>query len=61
MSEENYKFAVAENEARVEASRVATEAREVRRERDEALRALHDMQLEEQTWKQEVAIWKAAV
>ncbi|KAI6030957.1 hypothetical protein F5J12DRAFT_888766 [Pisolithus orientalis] len=36
------------------------ETREARRERDEAIKALHDCKLEEQAWKEEANTWKAA-
>lgn len=35
--------------------------REALRERDDVRKTLHESQLEEQAWKQEVAVWKAKV
>ncbi|KAI6099546.1 hypothetical protein EDD16DRAFT_1717817 [Pisolithus croceorrhizus] len=37
-----------------------TDAREARRERDEAVKALHACRVEEQAWREEANTWKAA-
>jgi hypothetical protein len=51
----------AEDDARVEIARAATETREALQERDQIRNALHESRREEQTWKQEVGGWKSAV
>jgi chromosome segregation ATPase len=57
----NTVLAKVEDEARVEIARAAAETREALRERDDARKILHDCQLEQQVWKQEVVAWKAAI
>ncbi|OJA17197.1 hypothetical protein AZE42_00170 [Rhizopogon vesiculosus] len=57
----NIAFASIQDQARQEVTLASTEGREARRERDEAVKALHDCRLEEQAWRQEAGVWKAAV
>ncbi|KIK95166.1 hypothetical protein PAXRUDRAFT_402114 [Paxillus rubicundulus Ve08.2h10] len=53
-------FTTAQEQARKDVTQAATETREARRERDEAVKALHTCRLAEQAWKQEAGVWKAA-
>ncbi|KAG8214563.1 hypothetical protein J3R82DRAFT_9626 [Butyriboletus roseoflavus] len=53
-------FTTAQDQARKDVTQATTDAREARRERDEAVNALHASRLEEQAWKQEAGVWKAA-
>ncbi|KAN0087535.1 hypothetical protein V8E55_006156 [Tylopilus felleus] len=53
-------FNAAQDQARKDATQATADAREARRERDDAVNALHSSRLEEQAWKQEAAVWKAA-
>ncbi|KAJ8595244.1 hypothetical protein M405DRAFT_878313 [Rhizopogon salebrosus TDB-379] len=57
----NIAFASIQDQARQEVTHASTEGREARRERDEAVKALHECKLEEQAWRQEAGVWKAAV
>ncbi|KAI9573630.1 hypothetical protein HD554DRAFT_2057488 [Boletus coccyginus] len=50
-------FTAAQDQARKDAT---ANAREARRERDDAVHAVHASRLEEQAWKQEAGVWKAA-
>lgn len=54
-------FSAAQDQARKDVTQATADAREARRERDEAVNALHASRLEEQAWKQEAGVWKAAV
>ncbi|KIM61973.1 hypothetical protein SCLCIDRAFT_1215594 [Scleroderma citrinum Foug A] len=50
----------AQDQARKDITQTTADTREARRERDEAIKALHACRLEEQAWKQEASVWKAA-
>ncbi|KAG6327886.1 hypothetical protein ID866_11203, partial [Astraeus odoratus] len=50
----------AQEQARKDITQAAADTRDARRERDEAVQALHASRLEEQAWRQEAAVWKAA-
>ncbi|KAH0832029.1 hypothetical protein J3R83DRAFT_12935 [Lanmaoa asiatica] len=54
-------FTAAQDQARKDLTQATTDAREARRERDEAVNALHASRLEEQAWRQEAGAWKSAV
>ncbi|EGN98334.1 hypothetical protein SERLA73DRAFT_183281 [Serpula lacrymans var. lacrymans S7.3] len=56
----NLAFATVQDQARVEVAKVSTETREARRERDDALKALHASRSDEQVWKEEAGAWKTA-
>ncbi|KAF9241204.1 hypothetical protein BU15DRAFT_87408 [Melanogaster broomeanus] len=53
-------FTAAQEQARKDVIQATTDARDARRERDEAVNALHASRLAEQAWKQEAGVWKAA-
>ncbi|KAG1745944.1 uncharacterized protein EDB91DRAFT_1236246 [Suillus paluster] len=57
----NIAFTSIQDQTRLEVTQASAEAREARRERDEAVKALHELRLEEQAWKQEAGSRKAAV
>ncbi|KAG9315815.1 hypothetical protein JVU11DRAFT_3464 [Chiua virens] len=54
-------FTAAQDQARNDVTQATADAREARRERDEAVNTLHAYRLEEQAWKEESSVWKAAV
>ena len=54
-------LATVEDQARGEVARANDEAAEARNERDDALKALHAMQLEEKEWRRREDGWKAVV
>ncbi|KAH7885297.1 hypothetical protein F5I97DRAFT_1928694 [Phlebopus sp. FC_14] len=56
----NLAFTAAQDQARKDITQATADTREARRERDEAVKALHSCRLEEQAWKQEASVWKAA-
>ncbi|KAL4063306.1 hypothetical protein V8B97DRAFT_1992634 [Scleroderma yunnanense] len=56
----NFAITSAQEQARKDIIQTAADAREARRERDEAIKTLHACRLEEQAWKQEASVWKAA-
>ncbi|KAF8442954.1 hypothetical protein L210DRAFT_3643857 [Boletus edulis BED1] len=56
----NLALTTAQDQARKDVTQATTDVREARRERDDAVNALHASRLEEQAWKQEAAEWKAA-
>ncbi|KAG6377060.1 hypothetical protein JVT61DRAFT_1110 [Boletus reticuloceps] len=57
----NLALTTAQDQARKDVTQATADVREARRERDDAVNALHASRLEEQAWKQEAAIWKATV
>ncbi|KAG2112207.1 uncharacterized protein F5147DRAFT_684272 [Suillus discolor] len=57
----NIAFTNIQDQTRQEVTQASTEAREARRERDEAIKALHELRLEEQAWKQEAGVRQSAV
>ncbi|KAG1855774.1 hypothetical protein C8R48DRAFT_719208 [Suillus tomentosus] len=57
----NIAFTNIQDQTRQEVTQASAEAREARRERDEAIKALHELRLEEQAWKQEAGVRQSAV
>ncbi|CCM04121.1 uncharacterized protein FIBRA_06282 [Fibroporia radiculosa] len=57
----NLALATIEDQARTDVARANAEASDGRRERDEALKALHALRLEEKEWERREEAWKAAV
>ncbi|KAG2364424.1 hypothetical protein BDR07DRAFT_1482538 [Suillus spraguei] len=57
----NIAFTTIQDQTRQEVTQACAEAREARRERDEAIKALHELRLEEQAWKQEAGARQSAV
>ncbi|KAG0701385.1 hypothetical protein DFH29DRAFT_567753 [Suillus ampliporus] len=57
----NIAFTSIQDQTRLEVTQASAEAREARRERDEAVKALHELRLEEQVWKQDSGARKAVV
>ncbi|KAG2071373.1 hypothetical protein BDR04DRAFT_512645 [Suillus decipiens] len=57
----NIAFTTIQDQTRQEVTQACAEAREARRERDEAIKALHELRLEEQAWKQEAGVRQSAV
>lgn len=55
------KLADTEQRATLEVTRTTSETREAQRERDEALTALRNCQMDERSWKEELETCKAAV
>ncbi|KAF7980478.1 hypothetical protein HWV62_37960 [Athelia sp. TMB] len=53
-------FSIADAEARAEIAKANTETRDALRERDDLRKLLHETQLAEKTWKEEISTWKAA-
>ncbi|KIJ64628.1 hypothetical protein HYDPIDRAFT_112011 [Hydnomerulius pinastri MD-312] len=56
----NIALTTAQEQSRKDVTQATTDTREARRERDEAVKALNVCRLEEQAWKQEAGVWKAA-
>lgn len=54
-------MATVEDQAKTDVSRANAEVREARRERDEAVKELHDIELQEKEWQRRVDEWKVAV
>ncbi|KAH9949873.1 hypothetical protein B0H21DRAFT_72395 [Amylocystis lapponica] len=57
----NLALATVEDQARGEVARANAEAADARRERDDALKSLHALQLEEKEWTRRVEGWKAVI
>lgn len=57
----NIAFTNIQDQTRQEVTQASAEAREARRERDEAVKALHELRLAEQAWKQEAGARQSAV
>ncbi|KAG1820709.1 hypothetical protein EV424DRAFT_1402049 [Suillus variegatus] len=57
----NIAFTNIQDQTRQEVTQASAEAREARRERDEAIKALHELRLEEQAWKQEAGVRQSVV
>ncbi|KAG1772410.1 hypothetical protein EDD22DRAFT_433371 [Suillus occidentalis] len=57
----NIAFTSIQDQTRQEVTQASAEAREARRERDEAVKALHELRLAEQAWKQEAGARQSAV
>ncbi|KAG1770876.1 hypothetical protein EV702DRAFT_1138318 [Suillus placidus] len=57
----NIAFTSIQDQSRQEVTQASAETREARRERDEAVKALHELRLEEQVWKQEAGARQSAV
>ncbi|KAG2037842.1 hypothetical protein BDR03DRAFT_956318 [Suillus americanus] len=57
----NIAFTSLQDQTRQEVTQACAEAREARRERDEAVKALNELRIEEQVWKQEAGVRQSAV
>ncbi|KAG2129131.1 hypothetical protein DEU56DRAFT_499236 [Suillus clintonianus] len=57
----NIAFTSIQDQTRLEVTQASAEAREARRERDEAIKALHELRLDEQAWRQEANARQSAV
>ncbi|KAG2124253.1 hypothetical protein BD769DRAFT_1388809 [Suillus cothurnatus] len=57
----NIAFTSIQDQAHQEITQACAEAREARRERDEAVKALHELGIEEQAWKQEGGARQSAI
>ncbi|KAG2034596.1 hypothetical protein BDR03DRAFT_1013343, partial [Suillus americanus] len=57
----NIAFTSIQDQAHQEVTQAYAEAREARRERDEAIKALHELGIEEQAWKQEGGARQSAI
>ncbi|KAG1885068.1 hypothetical protein F4604DRAFT_149891 [Suillus subluteus] len=57
----NIAFTSLQDQTRQEVTQACAEAREARRERDEAVKALHELRIEEQAWKQEAGARQSVV
>lgn len=56
-----YEFVTVEEKAKADIARAAADAEAARRERDEAIRALHDGELKLKDWQRRAEAWNASV